>query len=79
MSCTAAAVTPRGRVSVVVPFYKDRDTIDAAVDSALAQTWTDLEVLVVADGSPLDDAGEILARQAAKDPRVRVLETMGTR
>src|SRR5690606_2426793 len=41
---------PRGRVSVVVPFYKDRDTIDEAVDSAIAQTWRDLEVLIVSDG-----------------------------
>jgi glycosyltransferase involved in cell wall biosynthesis len=59
------------RVSVVIPFHNDRDTIDHAVDSALRQSHRELEVLLVDDGSPLADAGEILARQAAKDPRVR--------
>ena len=66
-------VPPTGQVSIIVPFYRDRDTIDEAIDSALAQTWQDLEVLIVADGSPLPDADEILGRQAAKDPRIRVL------
>ncbi len=60
-------------VSVVVPFYRDRDTIDETIDSAIAQDHPDLEILIVDDGSPLEDATEILARQAAKDPRVRVI------
>ncbi|MCC7066590.1 MAG: glycosyltransferase [Planctomycetes bacterium] len=63
----------RHRVSVVMPFYRDRDTIDEAVDSALAQTHANLELLIVNDGSPLQDAEQILAHQCAKDPRVRVL------
>lgn len=61
------------KVSVVVPFHRDRATIDEAVDSAIAQSHTELEVVVVDDGSPLPDADAILARQAQKDPRVRVL------
>src|SRR5690606_18095273 len=69
----AGSGVPAGRVSIVVPFYKDRDTIDEAVDSAIAQTWDDLEIVIVDDGSPLPDAQEILARQAAKDARIRVL------
>src|SRR5690606_4999683 len=46
---------------------------DEAVDSAIAQTWDDLEIVIVDDGSPLPDAQEILGRQAAKDARIRVL------
>ena len=61
------------RVSVIVPFYSDRGTVDEAVDSVIAQTHPDLEILIVNDGSPLPDAEQILARQTSKDPRVRVL------
>ncbi|MFY7947843.1 MAG: glycosyltransferase [Gemmatimonas sp.] len=68
----ATARTP-ARVSIVVPFHRDAGTIDAAIDSALAQHHPELEVLVVDDGSPLPDAAEVLARQARKDPRVRVV------
>lgn len=61
------------RVSVIVPFYKDRDTVDATVDSACEQTHRNLEIVLVNDGSPLPDAADILSRQAAKDTRIRVL------
>jgi glycosyltransferase involved in cell wall biosynthesis len=62
----------RHKVSVIVPFYKDRDTIDEAVDSAIAQTHKNLEILIVNDGSPLADASAILSAQEQKDPRIRV-------
>ncbi|MCB9885903.1 MAG: glycosyltransferase [Planctomycetes bacterium] len=62
------------KVSVVIPFYKDRATVDEAVDSACGQTHRNLEILIVNDGSPLADAAEILARQRAKDPRIRILD-----
>jgi len=61
------------RVTVVMPFYKDRNTVDEAVDSVLRQTHRDVELLLVNDGSPLPDADAILARQVAKSPAVRVL------
>ncbi len=61
------------KVSVIVPFYKDRETVDATIDAICRQTHRNLEILIVDDGSPLPDAPQILARQAAKDPRVRVL------
>lgn len=61
------------KVSVVVPFYKDADTIDATIDAICCQTHRNLEILIVDDGSPLADADAILARQAAKDGRVKTL------
>jgi len=61
------------KVTIVVPFYNDADTIDATMETVCGQTHRNLEILIVNDGSPLDNAEEILARQAARDDRVRVL------
>src|SRR5271168_5507609 len=47
------------RVSAIIPVYNSAATIAEAVDSALAQTMRDLEVIVVDDGS-LDDTATIL-------------------
>ena len=58
-------------VSVIVPAYKRADTIERAVRSALTQTHTNLEVLVVDDHS-LDGTGQIV--DALGDPRVRLIE-----
>lgn len=61
-------------VSVVMPFYREQaHIVGAAVDSALAQTHQQLEVVIVDDGSPRADAAAILDGLAARDRRVRVL------
>ena len=59
---------PGPLVSVVVPTYNRAALVVAAVRSALAQTWTRLEVVVVDDGST-DDTAAALA--ALADDRVR--------
>lgn len=61
------------RVSVVVPAYNNAEFIEATLDSVLAQTFTDFE-LVVADHSSTDDTWQRLQPYAA-DPRVRLLVT----
>lgn len=61
------------RVSVVVPSYQNADFIEATVESVLAQTFTDFELLV-SDHSSTDGTWERLARFAA-DPRVRLWQT----
>lgn len=61
-------MTPR--VSVVVPAYENSDYIEATLDSILAQTYTDFEV-VVADHSSTDETWRLLQRYAA-DSRVRL-------
>lgn len=60
------------KVSVVVPCYKVENYLAKCVDSILAQTYHNLEVILVNDGSP-DRCGEICDAYAEKDPRVRVI------
>ena len=48
-------------VSVIIPTYNRADFLAEAVDSVLGQTWKDLEVIVVDDGST-DESQEILRR-----------------
>ena len=50
------------RVSIVIPVYNGANYVAEAIDSALAQTYGDVEVLVVNDGSRDDGATERIAR-----------------
>ena len=50
------------RVSIVIPVYNGGNYLDQAIDSALAQTWPQLEVVVVNDGSRDDGQTERIAR-----------------
>lgn len=61
------------RVTVLVPAYNAVAYLAQALDSALAQRFTDFEVMVVDDGST-DDTGAIADRYAAAHPdRIRVI------
>ncbi|HEX8912113.1 MAG TPA: glycosyltransferase [Humisphaera sp.] len=62
---------PAPTVSVVLPVYNARGEVAAAVDSVLAQTYGDFELLLINDGST-DGSRDVLA--GFKDPRVRVLD-----
>ncbi|MCB1983521.1 MAG: glycosyltransferase, partial [Rhodoferax sp.] len=57
------------RVTVVIPVYNAAGFVRRAVDSVLAQTFTDLELLVVDDGSR-DATRDVLATYG---PRLRLL------
>lgn len=57
------------RVSVVIPVYNGSDYMREAIDSALAQTWPDVEVIVVNDGS--DDGGKTDAIARSYGDRIR--------
>lgn len=58
-------------ISVIVPVYKVENYLHRCVDSILAQSFTDFELLLIDDGSP-DNCGAICDEYAAKDTRVRV-------
>ena len=58
-------------VSIIMPVYNTEKYLREALDTVLAQTMTDIEVLCVDDGST-DSSLEILHEYAAKDPRVTV-------
>lgn len=59
-------------VSVIIPVYKTEQYIHQSVNSVLAQTYANLEVILVDDGSP-DRCGEICDAYASKDSRIRVI------
>lgn len=58
-------------ISIIVPVYKAEKYLHRCINSLLAQTFQDFEVLLVDDGSP-DKSGEICDEYAKKDSRVRV-------
>lgn len=60
------------RISVVVPVYDVEDYLAACLQSLVRQTYRDLEVVVVDDGST-DGSAEIAERFCASDRRVRVV------
>lgn len=59
-------------VSVIVPAYNIADYLPACLDSLLRQSYKNLEIIVIDDGSR-DATGEILDRYAARDPRIRAV------
>jgi len=59
-------------ISVVVPMYKVEAYLERCIQSLVDQTYTDLEILLVDDGSP-DRCGEICDEWAKKDARIRVI------
>ena len=58
-------------VSVIVPVYKVEKYLPECIDSILAQTFTDFELILVDDGSP-DNSGKICDDYATRDSRIRV-------
>lgn len=59
-------------ISVIVPVYKVEAYLDKCISSILRQTYTNLEIILVDDGSP-DRSGEICDAWAAKDDRIKVI------
>lgn len=59
-------------ISVIVPVYKVEDYLPRCIDSILNQTYTNLEIILVDDGSP-DNCPKICDEYAKKDKRVKVI------
>lgn len=65
-------MTSSGLVSIVLPCFNAARVLPAALDSLLAQTYRQLEILTLDDGST-DATSQVLAAYAARDVRIRVL------
>lgn len=57
--------------SIIVPIYNSEKYLCRCIDSILAQSYTDFELLLIDDGSK-DASGKICDEYAARDTRVRV-------
>lgn len=59
-------------ISIIVPVYKVEDYLQECVNSLLAQTYSNLQIILVDDGSP-DNCGKICDDFAASDKRIQVV------
>ena len=59
-------------ISVIVPIYKVEKYLRKCIESILSQTYTNLEIILVDDGSP-DKCGEICDEYEKKDSRIKVI------
>lgn len=60
----------RGLVSVIMPLYNAEDYVAEAIESILAQTYKNFELIIIDDGSS-DKSPEIAGNYAQKDSRIR--------
>ncbi len=59
-------------LSIIVPVYKVEKYLPKCIDSILAQTFRDFELILIDDGSP-DNCGAICDEYAARDSRIKVI------
>ena len=59
-------------ISVIVPVYKVEEYLDKCVESIVNQTYKNLEIILVDDGSP-DNCPKMCDEWAKKDKRIKVI------
>lgn len=59
-------------ISIIVPIYKVEDYLEKCIESILAQSITNFELILIDDGSP-DECGKICDSYASKDNRIKVV------
>ncbi len=59
-------------VSVIVPIYNVEDYLPKCIDSIICQTYKNIEIILVDDGSP-DSCGQICENYKKKDSRIKVI------
>ena len=65
-------MTIQPKVSIIVPVFNLQDYLGRCLDSILAQTMNETEILIIDDGST-DDSGKIADQYAEKDSRITVI------
>lgn len=58
-------------ITIIIPIYKVEKQLRKCIDSIVNQSYKNLEIILVDDGSP-DDCPKICDEYAAKDSRIRV-------
>ena len=59
-------------ISVIIPVYRVEKYLEKCIESVLKQTYTNLQIILVDDGSP-DNCGKICDEYAKKDSRIEVI------
>ena len=59
-------------ITIVIPIYKVQEYLEKCLNSVICQTYTNLEIILVDDGSP-DNCGQICDDYAKKDSRIKVI------
>ena len=59
-------------ISVIVPIYNVEKYLNRCIDSIIAQTYKNIEIILIDDGSP-DNCGAICDEYATKDSRIKVI------
>ena len=62
----------KAEISIVIPIYNAEKTIRRCIDSAVNQTYNNIEIILVDDGAT-DASGKICDEYAEKDTRIRVI------
>lgn len=60
------------KISVIIPVYKVEKYLSKCLESVINQTYKNLEIILVDDGSP-DKSGEICDKYASRDERIKVI------
>jgi len=60
------------KVSVIIPFYNSENYLGRCIDSAVRQTYEDIEIILINDGS-VDGSAEIARSYADNDSRIRLI------
>ncbi|MCJ8281142.1 MAG: glycosyltransferase, partial [Rivularia sp. ALOHA_DT_140] len=58
------------KVSVIIPVYNAQQYVGATIESVLSQSYENLEILIIDDGSP-DESVKVC--QQFKDPRIKII------
>lgn len=61
-------------ISIIIPVYNCRQWLPACIDSILTQSYADIELLLIDDGST-DGSSAICDDYASRDPRIHVMHT----
>lgn len=59
-------------ISIIVPIFNVEDYLDKCIKSILSQSYTNLEIILIDDGST-DKSGKICEYYATQDKRVKVI------